>query len=221
MIKASRGPRADGEATRNRILQAAGALFAATGYAETTSKEIATQAQVDLASINYHFGSRSGLYQAVLVEAHHQLVNYADLQQIAGSTASPPQKLRIFIDLLVDRAIGQPEGWHLHVLARELLAPSSHLQLLVQNVLQPKLAVVRQILSDITNIPPDDPALTRCLLSVAAPCLMLLVGARGIPGPLQEARQMSRDAIVDHLCRFSLGGLRAIAAQDPQDATKP
>ena len=62
--------RADGEVTRSRILEAAGELIALHGFAETPSKAIATQAGVDLASINYHFGSRGGLYQAVLIEAH-------------------------------------------------------------------------------------------------------------------------------------------------------
>lgn len=213
MTKAPRGQRADGEMTRARILQAAGELFAITGYAETTSKAIASRAAVDLASINYHFGNRSGLYQAVLVEAHNQLVTYADLQKIAASVSPPSDKLRVLISQLVSRAIGQPQGWYLHVLARELLAPSSHLQLLFQDVLRPKLSVILLILSEITKIPPGDPALTRCLISVAAPCLMLLVGGRNVPGPLQEARQMSQDDIVEHLYRFSLAGLKAIATQ--------
>jgi TetR/AcrR family transcriptional regulator, regulator of cefoperazone and chloramphenicol sensitivity len=64
--KGHRSLRADGEATRAKILESAGRLFAAQGYAEATSKEIAADADVDLASINYHFGSRSGLYLTVL-----------------------------------------------------------------------------------------------------------------------------------------------------------
>jgi len=213
MTKAPRGQRADGEMTRARILHAAGELFAVTGYAETTSKAIASRAEVDVASINYHFGSRSGLYQAVLVEAHNQLVTYADLQKIAASASPPLDKLKVLIGQLVSHATAQPQGWYLHVLARELLAPSSHLQLLFQEVLRPKLSVILLILSDITKIPLGDPALTRCLISVAAPCLMLLVGGHNVPGPLQETRQMPRDEVVEHLYRFSLGGLEAIADQ--------
>ena len=56
----NRGTRADGELTRTRILETAGQLFAAHGFAATPSKAIAAQAEVDLASINYHFGSRNG-----------------------------------------------------------------------------------------------------------------------------------------------------------------
>lgn len=113
----------------------------------------------------------------------------------------------------VHRTTDQPPAWHLHVLARGLLAPSSYLQLLFQDALRPKLAMILYILSAITSIPPGDPALTRCLVSVAAPCLMLLVGGRSVPGPLQETFQMSQDAIVEHLYRFSSGGLEAIARQ--------
>ena len=46
MNKPARGLRSDGEATRTRILEAAGELFATTGYAETSNKAIAAQAQV-------------------------------------------------------------------------------------------------------------------------------------------------------------------------------
>ena len=63
MSKPARGLRSDGEATKTRILEAAGELFAATGYAETSNKDIAARAQVDLASINYHFGNRIDLYR--------------------------------------------------------------------------------------------------------------------------------------------------------------
>ena len=98
MNKPARGLRSDGEATRTRILEAAGELFAVTGYAETANKTIAAQAQVDLASINYHFGNRSGLYQAVLAESHGQLLNMNALQQLVGSELPPASKLRLLIE---------------------------------------------------------------------------------------------------------------------------
>ena len=96
MTKPRRSARTDGELTRTRIMEAAGSLFAAAGYAETTSKAIAAKAGVDLASINYHFGSRRGLYQAVLVEAHRRVISFDDLQQVvegALPAPSPEQQL--------------------------------------------------------------------------------------------------------------------------------
>jgi AcrR family transcriptional regulator len=210
MTQAPRKIRTDGQATRARILEAAGELFASAGYAETTGKAVAKRADVSLASINYHFGGRQGLYRAVLVEAHRRIVDLAALRQLEQAELPAADKLGVLIGQLVRQATQRRPGWHLHVLAREFLAPSPHVQALFESELPPKLAIVKKILGEISSIPPDDPALVRCLVSVLAPCSLLLIGARGAPGPLDEVRRMPRDAIADHLHRFALGGLRAV-----------
>lgn len=204
-----RGPRTDGEATRARLLEAAGQLFSRQGFAETTSKAVAQLAAADLASINYHFGSRNGLYQAVLLEAHRQLLDLDDLQRIAGSALSAEQRLYELLAGLVQRA-QQPEAWAPRVLARELLAPSSHLQVLMEEAIPPKMMAVAQILSEISGIPATEPALLHCLLSVAAPCMMLIVIGRGVPGPLQVVVQGPSQALLAHLHRFAIAGLQAV-----------
>jgi len=51
--------------TVTRILDAAEALFAERGFAETSLRSITTRADVNLAAVNYHFGSKKALIQAV------------------------------------------------------------------------------------------------------------------------------------------------------------
>ena len=51
--------------TVTRILNAAETLFAEKGFSETTLRSITDQAQVNLAAVNYHFGSKKALIQAV------------------------------------------------------------------------------------------------------------------------------------------------------------
>jgi hypothetical protein len=114
------------------------------------------------------------------------------------------------IDALIDTALNN-DGWHARILARELLAPSSHLQTLLDTVGQPKFAVVARILSEASGIPLGEPALLRCMVSIAAPCLMLLVAGNGLPGPAHQVRQMPRDEITAHMHRFALAGLAAVA----------
>lgn len=53
------------EETRWRLLQAASEVFAEVGYRAATTREIARRAEVNLASIHYHFGDKASLYQAV------------------------------------------------------------------------------------------------------------------------------------------------------------
>ena len=61
-IGASRGA----AATKNRILDAAEALFMEHGFEATSLRAITAAAEANLAAVNYHFGSKEELFQAVL-----------------------------------------------------------------------------------------------------------------------------------------------------------
>lgn len=62
----------DPEARKERILAAAGAVFAKGGFAAGSVREISRKARVNVASINYYFGSKERLYRLVLVASHQQ-----------------------------------------------------------------------------------------------------------------------------------------------------
>lgn len=51
--------------TVDRILDAAEQLFAERGFSETSLRMITSKANVNLAAVNYHFGSKNALIQAV------------------------------------------------------------------------------------------------------------------------------------------------------------
>tara|TARA_R110001592_G_scaffold138511_6_gene357820 strand:- start:33845 stop:34552 length:708 start_codon:yes stop_codon:yes gene_type:complete len=51
--------------TVDRILDAAEILFAEKGFSETSLRSITGKAKVNLAAVNYHFGSKNALIQAV------------------------------------------------------------------------------------------------------------------------------------------------------------
>ncbi|MFJ3261642.1 TetR/AcrR family transcriptional regulator [Pseudomonas sp. NPDC086581] len=216
---AFRESRKDGEATRIRILEAAGELLATLGFAETSNKAVAAKAEVDLASINYHFGSRSGLYQAVLGEARRRFLDIADLQRIIQAEQPAPDKLLALTELVVRKASRGRESWHLRVLAAEALAPSSH----GQEVLHPqktlKLTLLKQLFSEITGIPPDEPTLVPCILSVTAPWAMLLIGPRGGRGALRDILDMPGEVVTAQLYGFALAGLREVGRQYQLRAT--
>jgi AcrR family transcriptional regulator len=53
-------------ATKSRILDAAEALFMEHGFEATSLRAITATAGVNLAAVNYHFGSKEELFQAVL-----------------------------------------------------------------------------------------------------------------------------------------------------------
>lgn len=60
--------RRDSAASRRELLAAASELFAERGYSRTTLRQVAGRAGLDAALVVRYFGSKDGLYQAVLAE---------------------------------------------------------------------------------------------------------------------------------------------------------
>ncbi|REL29994.1 TetR/AcrR family transcriptional regulator [Thalassotalea euphylliae] len=59
--------------TKNKILDAAEELFAIKGFNGTSLREITSQAEVNLAAVNYHFGSKKELIKAVISRYMNEL----------------------------------------------------------------------------------------------------------------------------------------------------
>jgi AcrR family transcriptional regulator len=59
---------AEADATRDRLLLAAADAFARLGFDGASTRDICAAADANPAAINYHFGSKRGLYEAVLAE---------------------------------------------------------------------------------------------------------------------------------------------------------
>ncbi|MDE2398494.1 MAG: helix-turn-helix transcriptional regulator, partial [Burkholderiales bacterium] len=53
---------------RTRLLNAALRLFAGQGFAKTSVRQIALEAQTNVAAVSYYFGDKAGLYRAVFCD---------------------------------------------------------------------------------------------------------------------------------------------------------
>jgi AcrR family transcriptional regulator len=60
------GAESNGKDTKQRILDAAERLFADQGFAASSLRSVTAEAGVNLAAVNYHFGSKESLLEAVL-----------------------------------------------------------------------------------------------------------------------------------------------------------
>ena len=73
--------------TKGRILDAAERLFADNGFPATSMRDITQEAGVNLAAVNYHFGSKEALMIAVL-ERSTAPVNRARLERLDALEAA-------------------------------------------------------------------------------------------------------------------------------------
>ena len=205
----ARVSRADGQITRQDILEKAGKIFAEFGYASATSKQVCHASRVNLAAVNYHFGSKEGLYAAVLAEAHRRLISLENLSAIAIGDEDASIKIGRVIDALIDST--DAGGWHLKVYLREMIAPSTIYRDLLESQIFPKLNILKIMLHEITGIQIDDPALERCFFTTFTPCTVLLIANKealnhGLPGVWGD-----RNALKNHLKTFALAGCKSVA----------
>jgi TetR/AcrR family transcriptional regulator, regulator of cefoperazone and chloramphenicol sensitivity len=208
-----RSVRSDGVATRGQILQVAGRIFAEKGFERATSREICTTAGINMAAVNYHFGGKDGLYDAVLVEAHGQLVELNDLEAIRQSGGSAQVHLRALIDLFVRRSAGPALPWELRVLLREFMAPSTHVPVLIRHAVLPKIRVMMAMIAAVLRVPEDHPVVQRALAFVVLPCIMLVIAPRDVLRQVFPVLISEPEALVDDITRYALAGLEAMSRQ--------
>lgn len=163
--------RCDGLETKARIIDCAGKLIAQNGYAKTTSKAICAAAGTNMAAVNYHFGSRDGLYKAVLEDVHNYLINLEQMNAIYQSGLTPREKIASFLELYIN-SILQENNWRLEVWSRELMAPSPFIKQILQHKAMPKLDVLTKIFAEYLNLPANDPKIYIYIITTMAPFVL-------------------------------------------------
>jgi AcrR family transcriptional regulator len=88
-------PRGD---TKGRLLDTAEKLFGLNGFEATSLRDITTEAEVNLAAVNYHFQSKDSLIDAVIAR-RIEPVNSKRLEMLAAAGPKPTleQILRAFL----------------------------------------------------------------------------------------------------------------------------
>jgi AcrR family transcriptional regulator len=96
------GTQARGEDTRRRILETALEIFAAQGYEGTSTRQLAERAGVNLPAIQYYFGSKEGLYRAVINDiVEHTDKHMASLApRVNAAVADPAASQEDLLELL-------------------------------------------------------------------------------------------------------------------------
>ncbi len=94
--------------TEEKIKTAARKLFMQKGYVATKTRDIAKEADINLALLNYYFRSKEKLFQIIMME-HLQFFKQGIVPVINDKNTSLEEKFESFISSYIDLLIQQPD----------------------------------------------------------------------------------------------------------------
>ena len=196
--------------TRSRVLAAAGPIFADKGFQSTTVREICAAAEVNLASVNYHFGDKEQLYVETVQQAHQERTREVPLPSRSEGTDAAT-RLRDFIHTMITRMVGRQEApWQTRLMLREVLQPSKACEELVREYFRPQFGLLVAILREL--VPQDAPEhrLHQIAFSIVGQCLYYRVAGQVVSLLIEDEEletHYSTDALADHISSFTLASL--------------
>jgi len=199
------------QATEARLLAAATELFAERGFANVTVRDICERAQANVAAINYHFRGKDGLYQAVLQSAIRIMQETTEVARREGDGQPADEQLRIYVRTFITRVVASRGNWIHQLMTREMSNPTPALELVISEVIKPRLAYLGGIVAALMGVEPTDPRVMLGVFSVNAQCVTLLNHkAAARVDPAFAARFETIEPMVDHITTFSLAGIKAM-----------
>jgi len=203
--------------TRERLLDEAEHLFAEKGFADTSVRDLTRAAGCNLASVNYHFGSKENLYIEVFDRMLKQTMTLR--RKAIRAVLDTPKPTLEEVYLAFAHAFCQPmrerddRGEHLMQLySREMAQPLLPTGMVFTEIIEPTLALLDEAY-DRTM-----PGLTQeqrlwCLHSLVGALVNVLQSSRFF----EEAKALGRpdapkldlDDAIHHLVAITLAGARA------------
>lgn len=211
--------------TKERLLDAAEELFAAHGISGTSLRDLTNQAGANLASVNYHFGSKEGLLRALLerriVPLNQERLRLLDLAERAASDSQPTLEsiLHAFVAPTIWMCRRHPH--FMRVMGRMQTDPNPEIRAwMATELFAPIVARLEKMLTTALPQVPLEDLYWRMSFLVGAMCHTWT--------NLQDIELVSKgqvtfkgdDELIDRLVDYATAGLRAACTCDTRDTAR-
>ena len=201
-----------GVATRSDLIAAGRKLFGRRGFDGASIRAITTEADANLSAVTYHFGSKRGLYSAVLEEGLRPMA--ARVQVAASSDGSGLERMLRVVEAYFEHFQTRPDLPHL--LLQEVAAGKQPPDVVVDI-----LRGIRETIAGLQaegeadgSVRPGHPTLT-ALTVVSQPVFLTLVSPLlRVVGPLDLSEPKARRTALEHTLTFVRAGL------EPREGSK-
>lgn len=203
--------------THQRLLEAAGEVFAEHGFREATVRDICSRAGANVAAVNYHFGDKEGLYAALLQFAFDQSVRKYPPTLGLTDGATPEQRLHAFVRSFLFRIFDSGRmAWHEKLMAREIANPTKAFDAVIEQSVKPMFGILAAIVTDLLPAGANPLAIRLCSTSVVGQVLHYFFARSVITrlNPQLTFSEESLDMLAAHITRFSLAAIRNYAVPE-------
>lgn len=212
--------------TRDAILDAAERLFAEYGHDNTSMRQITSMAQVNLSAVNYHFGSKDALVEAVfqrrLDALNAERIEILDrLETAAGEQPVKPSAIvEAYFGPLVRHACsaGAERRAFMPLQSRTMSDPNGAISALFaaeRNVVAQRFT--RALLKSLPGVPEAEIVWRfHFMLGATAYAIMGAESSRMAMNLSSNTDIQQPQELLDQLMPFLLGGLRAPLSQAAQ-----
>ena len=131
--------------SRQRLLVAAEKLFAERGFASVCVRDLVSEAKVNIAAVNYYFGSKENLYLETLRysfrnsrQALPKLETLLKDAKMAGTKEAAEEAIRRYVEELMRIIfISGETSCHTDLMAHEMSNPTQALDIVVEEFISP------------------------------------------------------------------------------------
>lgn len=197
--------------TKQRILDSAESLFARHGFAGASLRQVTASANVNLAAVNYHFGSKENLINEVF-RRRLDALNEDRLKALTAVLALPAHTLEDVLAAFVRPALAlslDPQGGagFVRVLARAYAEHNEQLRKFLHDNYGP--ALKQFVVAFARVLPHLDKQELYWRLDIVSGALTYAMADFGMIKRRGVSELQHRERAGDHLITFAAAGLRA------------
>lgn len=121
----------DKNGTREQMLRVAERLFSLHGFEAVSIRQIVDEAGVNIAMVKYYFGSKDGLFEALLNARFPR--TREQLDELAASPLDPRDKLLVLVDLYVEKFFADRTFYRIIMREMSLSQRPRHVELITDH----------------------------------------------------------------------------------------
>lgn len=197
--------------TKQKLLEAASEVFVDQGFRSARVRDICQRAGANVAAVNYHFGDKKGLYEAVLRYAFFSLTGDDPTEWVGATDGGPEQGIHALVQSLLSQLLREGKSTtYAKLVAREMADPTEAIDQVIDDGIRPQVEALLKILRLLHGKRVSKQRLRRCASSILGQCLFYYFAQHAVLqlGLEKKLGPRSVDALARHITEFSLAAMR-------------